>query len=141
MQRNDRYNSLIEFLAISGGFPLPWQWLKAQIRQESNFDPEALSPRGAVGLAQFMPAAWADYGDGALEDRRNPEKNIRAQVKFMNKLLAKYNGSMEKALAAYNYGPRHVDEVKDDPKWFSRMPATVQSYVNRIKGFYDGYTA
>ncbi len=56
MNAEDRYDSLFQFYA--GQKAIDWLLLKAQVKRESAFDPNARSPVGAVGLAQFMPATW-----------------------------------------------------------------------------------
>ena len=59
MKKDDRYDSLIKFYAEEAGFNgKDWLRFKAQIRAESNFDPDVISPVGAKGLAQFMDATW-----------------------------------------------------------------------------------
>ena len=68
---------------------------------ESNFNPNAVSPAGAQGIAQFMPATAAAYG---LRDPFDPVAAIDAQARLMGELLGQF-GSVELALAAYNAGP------------------------------------
>lgn len=104
--------------------------LAAQLLAESNFDPTAVSPAGAVGIAQFMPATAAGYG---LRDRFDPEASIWAQARFMADLLATYDGSVALALAAYNAGPGAVDACRCIPPY----PET-RAYVTRILGLLDG---
>lgn len=73
----------------------------AQINMESGFDPNATSPTGAEGIAQFEPGTWKSYGKGSAYD---PNKALPAYIKMMNTLLAQYNGNVRDALAAYNAG-------------------------------------
>lgn len=74
---------------------------------ESGGDPEAVSPKGAVGLGQLMPAAAKEMGLSP-EDRRDPVKNIRASIQYFAKQQQKYNDPAL-AAAAYNWGPGNVD--------------------------------
>ena len=72
---------------------------------ESNFDPFAVSPAGAQGIAQFMPGTAAAYG---LDDPFDPVAAIDAQAHLMSDLIRQF-GSPELALAAYNAGPAPVE--------------------------------
>jgi soluble lytic murein transglycosylase-like protein len=74
--------------------------LAAQLAAESNFDPDAVSPAGAQGIAQFMPATAAAYG---LRDPFDPAAAIDAQAHLMSDLLERF-ASIPLALAAYNAG-------------------------------------
>lgn len=103
--------------------------LAAQIMAESNFNPNAVSPAGAQGIAQFMPATAIAYG---LDDPFDPEQAIEAQATMMGELLAQF-GSVELALAAYNAGPGAVASCDCIPPY----PET-QAYVVRIMGLLDG---
>jgi soluble lytic murein transglycosylase-like protein len=98
--------------------------IKAVIEKESAWVPCAVSPKGAQGLMQLMPETAADLG---VEDAFDPGQNISGGAKFLKQLLARYNGSVELALAAYNAGPGNVDEAGGIPNF----PETV-SYVSRI---------
>ncbi len=103
--------------------------LAAQLMAESNFNPNATSPAGAQGIAQFMPATAASYG---LEDPFDPIAAIDAQARLMGELLARF-GSVELALAGYNAGPGAVAVCDCVPPY----PET-QAYVARILALLDG---
>ena len=103
--------------------------LAAQIMAESNFNPNAVSPAGALGIAQFMPATAAAYG---LDDPFDPEAAIDAQARMMAELVSRFR-SLELALAAYNAGPGAVAACDCVPPY----PET-QAYVARIMGLLDG---
>ena len=103
--------------------------LAAQLMAESNFNPNAVSPAGAQGIAQFMPATAAAYG---LRDPFDPAAAIDAQARLMAELLGRF-GSVELALAAYNAGPGAVEGCDCVPPY----PET-QAYVARILGLLDG---
>lgn len=103
--------------------------LAAQLMAESGFDPFAVSPAGAEGIAQFMPGTAASYG---LRDPFDPEEAIDAQAHLMHDLLVQL-GSPELALAAYNAGPGAVEPCRCVPA----IPET-QAYVTRIMALLGG---
>jgi hypothetical protein len=103
--------------------------LAAQLMAESGFDPNAGSPAGAQGIAQFMPGTAASYG---LSDPYDPIAAIDAQAHLMSDLLGQF-GSPELALAAYNAGPGAVEPCNCIPPY----PET-QAYVTRILALLDG---
>jgi Transglycosylase SLT domain/D-alanyl-D-alanine carboxypeptidase/Putative Flp pilus-assembly TadE/G-like len=112
-----------------------WRWnvsgtlLAAQLMAESNFNPFAVSPAGAAGIAQFMPGTAAAYG---LDDPFDAETAIDAQAHLMSDLLEQF-GDPSLALAAYNAGPAPVVACGCVPAY----PET-QAYVARILGLIDG---
>ncbi len=103
--------------------------LAAQLMAESNFNPFAVSPAGAAGIAQFMPGTAAMYG---LTDRFDPEASIEAQAHLMADLLEQFSDPAL-ALAAYNAGPGAVAPCSCVPA----IPET-QAYVARILGLMGG---
>jgi len=104
--------------------------LAAQLMAESNFNPFAVSPAGAQGIAQFMPATAALYG---LHDPFDAPAAIDAQAHLMADLLDQFGGSVSLALAGYNAGPGPVDACGCVPD----IPET-QAYVARILGLLGG---
>ena len=80
--------------------------IRAVISQESGARPCAISPKGAQGLMQLMPAVAAQFG---VHDPFDPKQNVDAGTKLLKQLLEKYNGDMKLTLAAYNAGSGRVD--------------------------------
>lgn len=103
--------------------------LAAQLMAESNFDPFAVSPVGAEGIAQFMPGTSASYG---LADPFDPVEAIDAQAHLMSDLIGRF-GSPGLALAAYNAGPAPVEACRCVPA----IPET-SAYVARIMALLGG---
>jgi soluble lytic murein transglycosylase-like protein len=79
--------------------------LHAVIEAESNYNPNAVSPKGAVGLMQLMPTTARQYG---VADSRDPAANIAAGARYLKDLLAMFNNDLTMAVAAYNAGPQSV---------------------------------
>jgi ribosomal protein S18 acetylase RimI-like enzyme len=110
--------------------------LYAQGFQESRFKSNAVSPKGAVGDAQFMPDTAREYGlrvDGNVDERRDPSKAIPAQAKLMRKLLDR-TGDIDLALAGYNSGHNaSVDTLRRN----SRSIAETRDYIKKIRANYE----
>jgi Transglycosylase SLT domain/D-alanyl-D-alanine carboxypeptidase len=108
---------------------VPPALMAGQLMAESGFDPDAGSPAGAQGIAQFMPGTAASYG---LADPYDPVAAIDAEAHLMSDLLRQF-GSPELALAAYNAGPAPVEACRCIPPY----PET-QAYVTRILALIGG---
>jgi hypothetical protein len=102
--------------------------VRAVIKVESNFNPHAISPKGAMGLMQLMPATAREL---KVSDAFDPEQNVEAGVKHLRKLLDDFGGDARLALAAYNAGSRAVLRNAGVPPY-----AETQNYVKRITGLY-----
>ncbi len=103
--------------------------LAAVVQTESRFVPTAVSPRGAVGLMQILPATGAMYGARDLSD---PHVNLDVGCRYLRQLLRDYDGNLELALAAYNAGPAAVER-------YGRVPPfrETQDYVKRVLRQYE----
>lgn len=95
-------------------------------RQESGFRPCAVSPKGAQGLMQLMPATQNQF---QVADPFNPVASLEAGTKLLKQLLDRYHGDLSLALSAYNAGAGTVDKAGGIPQ----IPET-QNYVNSIMG-------
>ncbi len=101
----------------------------AVVAVESNFDPEATSPRGARGLMQLVPAAWeesAPVNCRAFECVLQPEANLEAGTRYLRRMLDRF-GDVRLALSAYNAGPASVVRHRGSPPY-----AETQRYVTRV---------
>jgi soluble lytic murein transglycosylase-like protein len=103
----------------------------AVVQAESAFDPNAVSPKGAVGLMQLMPATARRYG---VENRRDPMQNLHGGARYLRDLLIEFR-DLRLALAAYNAGENAVR------KYGNSVPpyAETQQYVKRVQRFYQRF--
>jgi hypothetical protein len=108
---------------VSRLFKLPANLVKAVVMVESGGQPDAVSPKGAVGLMQVMPDTAREMG---IRDPSDPWENLYAGVKYLSRQMARFD-SLEKALAAYNAGPSSVEHHGGVPPY----PET-RAYVNRV---------
>jgi soluble lytic murein transglycosylase-like protein len=99
--------------------------VRAVVQVESGFNPSAISPKGALGLMQLMPATARQFHVG---NPFNPVENVRAGVAYLKELLTRYNNKEELALAAYNAGPGAVDKHGQSIPPYRET----RSYVSRI---------
>jgi hypothetical protein len=105
-------------------------FLLAQISAESKGNPNAVSPKGATGVSQFMPKTAAQYG----VDPNNAASSIEGQAKYMSDLLKQFDGDYTKAAAAYNWGQGNLSGAiqRYGDKWLQHAPTETQLYVSKI---------
>lgn len=104
--------------------------VRAIIKVESNFNPRAVSRKGALGLMQLMPRTAQSMN---VTNAFDPEQNVDAGVRHLKTLLDNYNGNLELSLAAYNAGSAAVERNKGVPPY-----RETQDYVRKITGLYMG---
>ncbi|MFH0729564.1 MAG: lytic transglycosylase domain-containing protein [Pseudomonadota bacterium] len=101
--------------------------IRGVIQAESSFNPNAISPKGAMGLMQLMPATARELG---VTDPMDPASNVMGATRYLKKLLDRYDGSIPLALAAYNWGMGNLDSHR------GRMPEETRNYVAKITRAY-----
>jgi soluble lytic murein transglycosylase-like protein len=102
--------------------------VRAVIETESNWNPSAVSRKGAVGLMQLIPTTAQRFG---VNDLYSPQQNVDAGVKYLKTLLERYNGNLDLALAAYNAGEGAVDRAHGVPSF-----RETRDYVQRVQSAY-----
>jgi soluble lytic murein transglycosylase-like protein len=104
--------------------------VRAVVKVESNFNPNAVSRKGAMGLMQLMPATARQL---KVKNPFDPEQNVDAGVRHLKQLLESYGGDVKLTLAAYNAGAGAVARSSGVPRY-----AETQNYVRRITNLYYG---
>lgn len=115
--------AIMDFSQLESQNGLPPGTLMAMMNQESGGNPNAVSPKGASGLFQFMPQTAQQYGI----DPRDPNQSAQAAATMMGQLTQKYYGNMPMALAGYNWGQGNVDR-----QGMQNAPPETQNYIQRI---------
>lgn len=113
-------------------YRLPPRLLQALVWQESRFNPMAISPAGAAGLAQLMPATARELG---VTNRHDPAQNIDGGARYLRQMLDKF-GAIHLALAAYNAGPGAVRKAGGVPR-----NGETPNYVKRVLERWVAYTS
>ena len=122
----DRYDDLIT--KASKRYGVSFSLLKALIKIESDFDPWAVSKAGAKGLMQIMPQNLKALN---INDPFDPRENIMGGTLYLKQLLNRFNDKLPLALAAYNAGPKMVENYKRIPPF----PET-EDYVKKVMKYY-----
>ena len=126
-----RYNEQI--VTAAKEFNVDPALVRAVIHAESAFNPRALSPKGAQGLMQLMPATANDLG---VVNAMIAEDNIRGGAHYLAQMLARFQGDITLATAAYNAGPGAVSRHNGIPPY-----AETRAYVKRVGILYRRYAA
>ena len=119
------YDEIIAEAAAA--YDLDPELIRAVMRAESAFNPTVVSPAGAQGLMQLMPALAEEMGVG---DAFDPRENIMGGAKYLRWLLDRNRGNIPLTLAGYNAGPTIVSKYRKVPPF-----RETQNYVKRITGF------
>ncbi|PWB77403.1 MAG: lytic transglycosylase [Candidatus Methylomirabilota bacterium] len=114
--------------AVASEHELDPALIRAVIQVESNFNRKAISPKGAQGLMQLMPATVWRFSVG---DVYNPHENIGAGARYLRQLLDLFHGDLALALAAYNAGENAVLRYKGVPPY-----AETRDYVTKVLSLY-----
>ena len=118
----DRIDQGVKQAAVK--YNLTEKLIKGVIKAESNFNPRALSPAGAQGLMQLMPATARELG---VTDAFNIEQNIDGGARYLRQMIDRYDGDVAKGLAAYNAGPGTVDRYRGNVPYRETV-----AYVDRV---------
>lgn len=117
-----RWRALIEGAAERHGVPA--RLVENVLRTESGGDARATSSAGAMGLMQLMPGTARELG---VEDPYDPVQNVEGGVRYLAQLLRRFEGNLEKAVAAYNAGPGAVQKFNGVPPY-----AETRRYVDKV---------
>ena len=126
---SNQYDSLIS--EFSQKYHVDFALIKAIIRAESGFNPEAISRKGARGLMQLMPETASRLN---VSNSFNPRDNIEGGVRYFKYLLSLFNDDLRLSLAAYNAGENVVAEVRSIPPYRETV-----DYVKKVLGYYQSY--
>jgi hypothetical protein len=102
--------------------------VRAVIQTESNWNTSAISRKGALGLMQLVPGTAQQLG---VNDAFDPKQNLDGGVRYLHTLLERYNGDLDRALAAYNAGPGAVDRAGGIPRY-----RETREYVHKVTDSY-----
>ena len=126
----EAYDELIKEAA--GLYRIDANLVRAVMRAESSFNPMVVSPAGAQGLMQIMPALAQELG---VTDPFDPRQNVMAGTRYLRQLLDAHRGNVKLALASYNAGPGNVARYKGVPPF-----KETRDYVKKITDYLEDAT-
>lgn len=121
-----KYDGLVQIFCDKHG--VDPKLVHSIIAAESDYDPGAVSSKGAVGLMQLMPQTATDYG---VRNAFDPEENIEAGVRYLKDLSKTYEDDLDQVLAAYNAGPEALKKYSGIPPY----PETIR-YIRKVKSLF-----
>lgn len=104
----------------------------AVVAAESNYNPHAVSPVGAVGLMQVMPATAGDYGVSSTDALFDPKTNLRTGTRHLKRLLSKYQNDYGRVIMAYNAGEGVVDRTNSNVTYRETLSYT-EAVINHYR--------
>jgi soluble lytic murein transglycosylase-like protein len=125
----DRYDHII--VEAAENHDLPFSLLKAIIKVESDFNPTAVSKKGAKGLMQLMPERIENL---KIKNPFDPVENVMGGAQYFRELLDRFKGELQLSLAAYNAGPSQVLR-------YNRIPPfkETEDYIRKVMSYYRAY--
>lgn len=124
--RSGNYDPIISEAAQA--FGVDPALVRSVIAVESNFNPNSTSSKGAMGLMQLMPATARELG---VQNAYDPVENIRAGTRYLKMLVDRYEGNIDMALAAYNWGMGNIEKRPE------QMPLETRSYIAHVTRHYE----
>jgi soluble lytic murein transglycosylase-like protein len=127
--RKADYSNIVVPLSKQHG--LDWRLVTAIMAAESSFNPCAVSPKGAMGLMQIMPAVAREY-EVSPNEEFDPDENVRAGVLLLKRLNKRYKGNLKLTVAAYNAGEGNVARYGGIPPF-----KETRNYVKKVLGYHS----
>ena len=127
-ERNNREKITQMIREVSDRYRVDPALVRAVIQTESNWNSSAISRKGARGLMQLVPGTAQQLG---VDNAFDPKQNLDGGVRYLHSLLERYNGDLDRALAAYNAGPTAVDRAGGIPQY-----RETRKYVQKVTDSY-----